>query len=201
MKEESINKQLSLKEIQQEETKILIKVINYLNNNDITYYIWGGSFLGTVRHKGFIPWDDDIDIAITRKEYNKLLELLRGNNKIDENIEAIGFELNNFDTPFIKIINKKINIREEMNYDKYLWIDIFPIDGVPKKHKMFYIILKMYEKMYLWKRSKERNWNEPKINIFKKLLKNFVLLLMPVKYDTIIRRYIKIHRSKWIERL
>ena len=69
-------KYLTLKEIHKEETNMLKKLIEFLNENNITYYVWAGTYLGAVRHKGFIPWDDDIDIAITRPEYNKMLKII-----------------------------------------------------------------------------------------------------------------------------
>ena len=65
-----MKEQLSLHEIQKEELNILSKTIAFLNKNNINYYIWAGSLLGAVRHKGFIPWDDDIDIAMERSEFN-----------------------------------------------------------------------------------------------------------------------------------
>ena len=74
---------LTLKEIQSEEKNILKAVTKFLDTHNIKYYLWAGTFLGAVRHKGFIPWDDDIDIGIKRDDYDKLIELLKQkNNKI-----------------------------------------------------------------------------------------------------------------------
>ena len=72
-----------LKHLQQIELKILKEVISICESNNLKYYAFGGTALGAVRHGGFIPWDDDIDIAMFRDDYDKLLEIL-DNNLSDE---------------------------------------------------------------------------------------------------------------------
>lgn len=124
-------KKLSLREIQLEELEMLKKTVDFLNKNGIKYFLYAGTLLGAVRHNGFIPWDDDIDICILRDDYDKLINILKENNKITDNYEAIAIELNNSSYPIGKVINKKIKINSKSKLDKYLWIDIFPIDGVP----------------------------------------------------------------------
>lgn len=186
-------KYLNLKEVQIEERKLLEKTIIFLDENNIKYYIWAGSFLGAVRHQGFIPWDDDIDLAIPRKEYNELINILKKKGcQIDSTIEAIGFELNNFDAPFLKFINKEIEVKEENNYDRNIWIDIFPLDGAPRNGRIFYKKIDLYRRIYFWKRSEYRNWKN-KTNIIRRSFKKLILLfLRPIKYKYIIRSYIKL---------
>lgn len=133
-----MKKYMTIKEIQFEEKEILKHLINFLDKNHIKYYLWAGTFLGAVRHEGFIPWDDDVDIAIPRPDYNKLINLLLKKNYIYKNICGIGYELNNSDWPFLKIINKSIRIEEEDSMDEHLWVDIFPLDGLPEKHRKLY---------------------------------------------------------------
>ena len=60
-----------LSDLQKAELNVFKAFIKVCDNNDLKYYITGGSLLGAVRHKGFIPWDDDIDIVMTRKDYEK----------------------------------------------------------------------------------------------------------------------------------
>ena len=64
------NKKLTLKEIKNIELSILISFDRFCKENSLTYYLAGGTLLGAIRHKGFIPWDDDIDVCMPRKDYN-----------------------------------------------------------------------------------------------------------------------------------
>ena len=65
-----------LNPLQQKLLEMLTWLSKYIESNHLTYYVIGGTFLGAVRHKGFIPWDDDIDIAMPRKDYETLIKLL-----------------------------------------------------------------------------------------------------------------------------
>ena len=130
-------KYLTIEEIHEEETKILKQFIKFCDENDITYYICGGTLLGAIRHKGFIPWDDDIDIMMPRKEFEKFIELSQ-RKKVGDKLEVISFYNGKLHYPFCKVMNKKIKADEKFLKDKseqYLWIDIFPMDGIPEDNK------------------------------------------------------------------
>ena len=98
--------------------------------NHITYYMIGGTALGAVRHKGFIPWDDDADIAMPRPDYERFSALAR--EKFPEYLELRWYK-NTENSPFqfIKLIDNRTTLKEEMynNYVEGLYIDIFPLDG------------------------------------------------------------------------
>lgn len=148
---------LKLKEIQEEEKKILEKTIDFLEQNNIQYAICGGTMLGAVRHKGFIPWDDDIDLLIPRPDYERLIEVLNKNDQKIDQYHAVSVLLKNDFCPFIKVINKKIFTHSERltnNRQTNLWIDIFPLDGLPDddmETKKQYDKIKKYKKLYLLK--------------------------------------------------
>ena len=61
-----------LNEIQKIGLDILKEIIAVCKRHDLTYYVYGGTLLGAIRHQGFIPWDDDVDIAMSRKDFEKL---------------------------------------------------------------------------------------------------------------------------------
>jgi len=137
-----------LKSIQLELLKILIMICN---QEGIRYFAIGGTALGAVRHKGFIPWDDDIDIGMPRKDYEKFISIAQ--EKLPSYLFLQSFKtekayLNGFSkirdsrTTFLETAAKELNI----NHGVYL--DIFPLDGHPKSipEKMyFYLKKKCYD--------------------------------------------------------
>ena len=67
-------KKLTLDEVKKIQLEILAYIDSFCKNNNISYFINYGTLLGAVRHKGFIPWDDDIDISMDREHYNMFIE-------------------------------------------------------------------------------------------------------------------------------
>ena len=91
---------LTSDEIKTELLNSLREIDMFLKKNNIQYSIMSGTMLGCIRHGGFIPWDDDIDIGMLRPEYNKLLNLLRKNsNCLNEELFGVGIELENGQWP------------------------------------------------------------------------------------------------------
>ena len=76
-----------IKHLQDVELMILKDVVKILNKHNLNYYMYGGSLLGTIRHKGFIPWDDDIDIILFRKDFDKALDIL--NNELSDKYDLV----------------------------------------------------------------------------------------------------------------
>lgn len=124
---------LSLSEIKQCEFDILLNFDLICKEHRLKYYLAGGTLLGAIRHKGFIPWDDDIDICMPRKDYLRFIEIFK-NCCNNEHLSIKSNILNNFDAPFAKIVDNRTivdNKYSDENINKHLWIDILPVDGLP----------------------------------------------------------------------
>ena len=119
---------LSLDEIKQEELKILIYFDKFCKEHNLQYSLAGGTLLGAVRHKGFIPWDDDIDVCMPRPDYERFLKIFQKDGIFE--IEAYGRQTIE-NSPYIKLIRNDIDVSDRtFEGTKNLWVDIFPVDGL-----------------------------------------------------------------------
>lgn len=122
---------LSPDEVKKHELELLCYTVDFLDANGLRYSLYGGTLLGAVRHQGFIPWDDDIDICMPRTDYEKLIELAES---IQEPYRLIsGTNCETYSMPFAKMQDTRFRTRQAFAgaYPQHLWIDVFPIDGVP----------------------------------------------------------------------
>lgn len=203
---------LTNKQIKDELTALLQVVHDFMVKNNINYTITAGTLLGAVRHKGFIPWDDDIDIALTREQYDNLIHILKEkNNWINDFVYAKGFELGNDEIPYIKIVNKNILVedhtasidRKEFIND-YLWVDVFCWDNVPMHFtKLHYSFFKSYIR-HAWgsKRAKKHNlkygYNNPMHHkMVEFIYRKYSLEELTIKYIEYWKRFNKT-KSKFI---
>lgn len=138
-----------LEELHEVELGALKAFVKLCNVHGLRYYAIGGTLLGAVRHKGFIPWDDDVDVAMPRKDYDRLIVLV----KSGEAQEILGTDYRieswqtdpNFKSYFAKMCATKIEIQEQLLEDtttrKGYLIDIIPLDGTPDEElarKVYY---------------------------------------------------------------
>ncbi len=104
---------------------------NFCVENDFKYYALGGTALGAIRHKGFIPWDDDIDIGMYRKDYERLKKFVKNHSDKRFVFEFPG-ENKDFTYALAKLYDKTTTLVESTRYKikRGLYIDIFPIDNI-----------------------------------------------------------------------
>ena len=104
------------------------------DKNNIKYYMIAGTLLGAVRHKGFIPWDDDMDFAIMRSEYGRFLEACKTDLQ-DQFLLQEMFIDDNYALPMAKLLLKGTKLVERTTASnkalKGIYIDIFPYDSIP----------------------------------------------------------------------
>lgn len=123
---------LTLEEVKREELLMLLKFQRFCNEHSLRFSLAGGTLLGAVRHGGFIPWDDDIDLCMPRPDWDRLIAL--SDEYEVETGEVIGsYPGSNLEnTPFIKVLSKEIMVHAEKEYEStMLWLDVFPVDGLP----------------------------------------------------------------------
>lgn len=102
--------------------------VDFLNKNNLTWWVAYGTAIGTVRHKGLIPWDDDIDIMMPRDDYNKLL-LLRKELE-DTNYRIASLDDDGYYCPYAKLYDNRTTVWEVKRFPFLIgvWVDIFPMD-------------------------------------------------------------------------
>lgn len=124
-----------LKKIQNCQLNILKQMINFFDQAGLEYFAIGGTALGAIRHNGFIPWDDDIDIAMPRIDYEKLITL---RNNLPSNLFLQHFvSEENYPLYFIKIRMQNTTFieqrMEKYNINHGVFIDIFPFDNIEEQ--------------------------------------------------------------------
>ncbi|MCQ2059543.1 MAG: LicD family protein [Bacteroidaceae bacterium] len=171
---------------------ILKYVDTVCRENGIKYSLAGGTLIGAVRHKGYIPWDDDIDIMLVRDEYEKLIDVLSKNyndNSTPYRILTHSKE-KKYLYPFAKVIDTRTILRENLcgGMDLDIYIDIFPMDSIPydegKPDKTINRIRCLYNILMI-KRLKYSThrpvWKNLTITLSR-------LVLFPISYNCIINK-------------
>ena len=124
---------MTLRDLQLKELEILKETIKIIEKHKLSYFAIGGTLLGAVRHKGFIPWDDDVDICMSRPDYENFLEYAQ--TELSENLELGYFKTNpNHQKYCARVIDKNTKVKRNDASKEYfinIWIDILPLDGMP----------------------------------------------------------------------
>ena len=168
-----------LRQLQMTELDILKTVHSFCVHHDIKYSLYAGTLLGAVRHKGFIPWDDDIDICMSRDEYERFIMLWQKE-------PVAGYSLQNKDnspafmSSFTKIRKDHTTFLEHEEdigqFHTGIFIDIFPLDRIPSAwlpKKLFYFRVMLYQLMI-------REYGPKESGAAVRLASRWILSLIPV---------------------
>lgn len=141
-------KKIEIEEYKEIVLSILVKIDQICRENNLTYMLGYGTLLGAIRHKGFIPWDDDADIIMPRKDYCKLQEIIRTGN-YGLNFISIDTEPNTI-YPFGKVCDIRTVMYEKnfKNVPGYgAFVDVFPFDYIPDDNEKRQKYFKKYNKI------------------------------------------------------
>lgn len=161
-----------IEEIKKIQLDILKYVDHFCSQNNIKYALGYGTLIGAVRHKGFIPWDDDIDIIMRRNDYDRFIKLFSketGRYKVwAHNLQP------DYPIPYAKVTDEKTLKLEGTNYyvERGVDIDVFPLDDLPNDEKT---IDKVYKKLRIL--SAIYNFKQIKYSTKRKWYKNLILCL------------------------
>ena len=163
---------------------ILEFVDQFCSDNGIQYYLCGGTALGAVRHAGFIPWDDDIDIMMKRDDYDRFIDLFKHSNTgyfslLHHSIQR------DYTFPYAKVADSRTVLREEhkgVSSETGVYIDIFPIEAMSDSISIFHKAMHYRDRIMkvITYKSLPFDWKNRSFikNIFLVLLK-FVLSIKP----------------------
>ncbi|HJC95303.1 MAG TPA: LicD family protein [Candidatus Phocaeicola gallinarum] len=170
-------KPIYLEEQKQIQLNILAKVDQFCEENNLRYSLGGGTLLGAVRHKGFIPWDDDIDIMMPRPDYDKFVHNFNG---YDKDLTCAAHEIDkNFIQIFAKVYNNKTLLKEQSLQDPLgIFIDVFPIDGFPSDERT---VTKYVRKITFLRKLLQIKNLDNKLR-WKRIIAKSILYFFPVNY-------------------
>ena len=132
--------QQTLKRLQQTELGILKDFLRLCEKYHLTYFSFAGTAIGALRHKGFIPWDDDIDVCMPRRDYQKFLKIVK--REYPDRYQVMNAEENeNYPLTTTRLMLKGTEFREEAFKDLDcplgIFLDIYPFDPVPDDEKAY----------------------------------------------------------------
>ena len=189
-------KEISIEEAKRIGLSTLLFFHEFCEEHNLEYYLAYGSLIGTIRHKGFIPWDDDIDLWMKRSDYNRLLSMHEAFLNTDYSVIAPEV-CPQFEFPFAKIIRNGTAITPSRFVNGYIYgcsIDIFPLDAISDEidEKKVDKEYKLTRQKHLEIINKYHNYTGGyKLNGLKGLLKKAVCAASSMRYGPLAQRMLE----------
>ena len=198
--------------LHQVDMEIVKEVVRICDQYGLMYYMLGGTMLGAIRHKGFIPWDDDVDLDMPRNDYEKFLEI--ASDELSSHLKIVNYRTDpKYQYYITRVLDTQTKVIEERigNDSKYTHasIDIFPIDGTPNNRflRKIYFLRVLYHRALMslcYKdsidRKRKRSFGE---KVFLWIMERLPIekITTPYKQKCIIDRLLRsqdVNKSKYI---
>ena len=127
-----MKKNLDIADLKRIEVDLLNALDDYCMSHNLRYYLTYGTLIGALRHKGFIPWDDDIDVIMPRTDYDILISSFNQENN-NPNVNLVSHSIDkNYYIPLAKLVNNKTVLKENVTveYEMGVYLDIFPLENL-----------------------------------------------------------------------
>lgn len=200
-----------IRKVQQLELRNLEILKDVCSKIGVEFFVYGGSLIGAVRHKGFIPWDDDLDIAMLRVDYEKFISEAPRYLPKEYDLQT-PYNTPKSPYPYTKLRLKGTKYVEygyhKLNIEQGVYVDIYPIDKFSKDDELYLKQFRQYQrliKLYAWRQcpylSNEGSSFKIKIKKTMKFCVSGVLKLIPQKHlirkiDKIATRYNNMHSNR-----
>lgn len=190
-------KNISIEEMKNLQIDILKNVDEFCKVNSINYTLMFGSLLGAIRHKGYIPWDDDVDIAMLRPDYERFVKLY---NKEQVIYHVYDYRYDSeYTCPYAKVADTRTILIENTNEKSIgINIDLFPVDSISnsisKSKKLIHkldLIKKIYRIKLIKPGVKNVWWKQIVIRIAKVFALTFTMKNLTAKEYNILSKYKK----------
>lgn len=147
-----MEKEIGLTELKQMELSLLSEFAEFCEGHRLRYFLAYGTLIGAAKYRGFIPWDDDIDVIMPRPDYEEFLRLASG--KISEEAAVLDYRNTaGYIYPFAKVVDRRTRIIEEDIGDLHpigVYIDVFPVDGMDRRERSVSVKRFLYRVMLGW---------------------------------------------------
>jgi len=202
-----VENETNLRDLQLAQLEILKEFIRVCKELNLKYFLYAGTLLGCIRHEGFIPWDDDIDIIMPRKDYEIFLK--KGQNLLKEKYFLQTYKTDlEYTMNFAKIRNSSTTFIESsvknININHGVYIDIFPFDGYRPEKKFYNLklnIIYKFHRIHISKSYSIERVKNLKLKIFDIvtdiLYKNKTITQILEKEDRMAQRY-KIDECEYV---